>query len=175
MKINKAKVIKLHITDIMESHRLDPITVILEDIGPRQGKIIIECYGQSWSAYWGGMGDNTISEFFCSCDNGYLIGNLAPSLRPTVDDYDNLDKWLKSGIISSRRNHEMSAGDAKDTWDDVELLCVNDESFLHSSDGARLAEHIIGDEWWYTIPQTENPKYEYLSRIVSTVKEALSK
>ncbi len=52
MKIETSTVTKLTITEVA---RLDPITVILEDIEPRKGKIIIECYGKSWSSYWGGL------------------------------------------------------------------------------------------------------------------------
>jgi hypothetical protein len=53
MKIETSKVTKIRITDLIDSEfKLDPITVILEDLGPSKGKILIECYGQSWAAYW---------------------------------------------------------------------------------------------------------------------------
>lgn len=41
MKISVSQVTKLTLTEL---DRLYPVTVILEDMGPRQGKIIIECY-----------------------------------------------------------------------------------------------------------------------------------
>jgi len=33
---------------------------------------------------------------------------------------------------------------------------------------------VDGDEWWYSLPQKKNPSYEYLTRIVDTIKEALN-
>lgn len=69
MKVQASNVQKMLITEVPG---LDPVTVILEDIEPRKGKIIIECYSKSWSAYWGGMGDRNIAEFFCSCNDHYL-------------------------------------------------------------------------------------------------------
>jgi hypothetical protein len=32
---------------------------------------------------------------------------------------------------------------------------------------------VFGDEWWYDFPKKPNPKYEYISKIVDIVKEAL--
>lgn len=51
---------------------LDPVSVFLEDFESGKGKITIECYGKYWSAYWGAMGERTISEFFSSCSDNKL-------------------------------------------------------------------------------------------------------
>ncbi len=51
MKITKSQCERIIITDIKG---LDPITVFLEDYGPRQGQITIRCYDEIWSAYWDG-------------------------------------------------------------------------------------------------------------------------
>ena len=32
---------------------------------------------------------------------------------------------------------------------------------------------LMGDEWWYRLPQKPNPDYVYLCRIIRTVQEAL--
>lgn len=54
---------------------LDPITVFLEDLAPRKGKITVSCWGKSWTAYWGGMWDGlSIGQFFCELNTGYIIG-----------------------------------------------------------------------------------------------------
>ncbi|GAB3380875.1 hypothetical protein NCG89_00900 [Spongiibacter taiwanensis] len=169
MNIEKSTITKLRITG---ATALDPITVIAEDLGPRQGKIIIECYGQSWSAYWGGMGNRTIAEFFCSCDAGYLSDKLS-SIPSQIPDYDNLDKWLKSEVIRLRREIEIPKEEARRYWDEIELWCDNDEAFLRSDSGAKLASEIIGDDWWLSIPDVPNPDYQYLCRIINAVKAAL--
>jgi hypothetical protein len=80
---------------ISEAPRLDKITVFINDIGQNQGKIIIECYGKSWSAYWGAMG-GTLSDFFLSCDNDYLIRRMSNLLPEKVDpdwEYDGVGDY----------------------------------------------------------------------------------
>lgn len=71
---------------IFDAPRLDPITVVLNDVGPGAGMLIIECYGVAWSAYWGGMGDSKIDEFLRSCNPGYIVGKMA---RPRDLKRDN--------------------------------------------------------------------------------------
>lgn len=68
---------------IHDAPALDPITVILQDIGPRQGKLIIECYGQAWAAFWGGMGNNTLREFLIGCNASYIANKMSPPYRTT--------------------------------------------------------------------------------------------
>ena len=69
MKITETQVTKLQISDIKH---LDPVNVLLEDFGPGQGKITIECFGKAWTSYWNAMWkENTIDKFFCDCDNEY--------------------------------------------------------------------------------------------------------
>lgn len=75
MKITPLQLTAYEITP-PPSYSLDPIRVTLHDIGPGQGRITIESYGKAWSTYWGGMGNRTIKDFFCSCDSEYLTSNL---------------------------------------------------------------------------------------------------
>lgn len=56
---------------------LDPIDVIFLDHSPGRGRIIVRVYSQSWTAWWGAMGQHhTVRTFFASCDAPYLVGNL---------------------------------------------------------------------------------------------------
>lgn len=75
MKITPLQLTAYEITP-PPSYRLDPIRVTLHDVSPGHGRIIIECYGKAWSSYWGGMGDLSIKDFFCSCGSDYLITKL---------------------------------------------------------------------------------------------------
>lgn len=170
MKITISSVTKLRIENV---NHLDPITVVLEDIAQREGKIIIECYGKAWSAFWGGMGNRTISKFFQSCGNQYLIGYLSPGLHSIVSDYDNLDSWLKSGLKKMREEKELDRDEARDLWLEIELYCENTEHFLHTQTGNDMATKCFGEEWWHDLPTRENHEYLYLSRIVDEVKRAL--
>jgi hypothetical protein len=55
---------------------IDPIRVFLQDLAPGQGRIIIECYGNAWAAYWRAMGDTEVAEFVAGVDPDYLASKL---------------------------------------------------------------------------------------------------
>jgi hypothetical protein len=58
---------------------LDPIRVILYDYGDQRGRmIVVECYGDAYSHYWGNMGKETVREFVASCGEDYLVNKLLP-------------------------------------------------------------------------------------------------
>jgi hypothetical protein len=164
MKIEKSTVEKIRITEIAN---LDPITVILEDFEPGKGKIIIECYGQSWSSFWPAMG-GTITEFFCRCDEHYLAKNLS-LIREYVDDYDALGDQVKRRICEMRRSKELESFDARELFDEANYI---EDPY---GDNAKLMEAVFGDEWRHdlNIPSKINPDYEYLTRIIKTVQQAL--
>lgn len=73
MKTESLQVEAIRITD---APALDPIIVVFHDVGPGQGRIIIECFGMAWSAYWGGMGSNSVREFVVKCGVDYLTNAL---------------------------------------------------------------------------------------------------
>lgn len=192
MHIETSQITKLSITDLMgEPHRLDPVSVFLEDLGvrassgdhkTRQGKIIIECYGKSWSAYWGSMGDRTVAQFFSDEHSEYLIGCLAPSLRSSQFSGDALVDKAKRVVLDCRRgrtaNHHpysMDKEDARRLFDriDDELRHVEreDHCWIHSD----LLTELFSDEWWHDAGDaTEpNPDYQYLQRIVLAVQAGI--
>lgn len=146
MKVETSQIKKLKITGI---ERLDPVSVIFEDFGPGQGKIIIECYGKAWSAYWGGMGDRTISEFFCSCDDGYLSNNLS-NINSSVYDEDKIREDAKQKGIECW---------CDDPWNDHEFMTAMYGSEMH--------------DWSYQLPTKTNPDYEYLCRIIHAVQDGI--
>lgn len=156
---------------ISEIPCLDPIRVALEDMGPGQGRINIECYGTSWACYWGGMGDQTIAEFFSSCDQYYLANKLS-SIDERIFDPDHLKESLKREVLSDRRKMNISGGFARERYNTInDLEIPESEEQLWSI--AKQLEEIIGEEWWYSIPKKPNPDYEYLCRIIIAVTAAL--
>lgn len=61
---------------------LDTIEVFWLDYGPCRGMVTVTCYGASWTAYFGGMGEQSIREFFASVDVDYMVGKMhAPTLK----------------------------------------------------------------------------------------------
>ena len=167
MNIEASTVRKLKITDVKG---LDHVSVFLEDFEPRKGKITIEVCGKSWSSCWGGMGGQTISEFFRSCDNGYLARNLQQGIRSEIETTDDIQDHLKSRVIESRREYDFDADEARELFDRIESMYVGDT--LESLDYGLMSE-ILGDDWWCDVPKQKNPEYEYLCRIIDNVKEAL--
>ncbi|MDU9408260.1 hypothetical protein RTH74_11685 [Pseudomonas sp. zfem001] len=195
MKTETTQITKLLISDLMgEPHKLDPVTVILEDIGhrviptasgsytSRQGKIIVECYGKSWSAYWGGMGDRTVAQFFSDEHCGYLIGSLAPSLGVNRFSGGALVTMAKRVVLDCRRgrtaNHHpysMDKEDARKLFDRIEDELRNVEREDHCWNHSDLLAELFSDEWWHAASEaTEpSPEYQYLQRIVQAVQAGL--
>lgn len=56
---------------------LDPITVFLEDFQPGVGRLTVVCYGKSWTAFWGGMGDCDLRGFMSVVNENYLTDKLS--------------------------------------------------------------------------------------------------
>ena len=161
MKTEQTQATKIKLTEL---DGLDPVSVILEDIGLGKGSVVIECYNEVWSSYWGAMGGRTISEFFCSCDDGYLSKNLS-NVRSTIDDFDGLAKILQKQIIQNRVDGDVDKETAREQYDAAETVEPHSEQgYMHD---------VLGDEWWYRIPSKPNPDYEYLCRIINVVKAAL--
>ncbi len=158
MKVEKTTVTKIVISG---AKSLDPVHVFLEDVGPAQGRITINCYTDSWTAYWGGMGERTIEQFFCSCDEHYLANSLS-RVEPSVFDSDG----LKPLILKLRRTQEIDADAARDLFDKVDGV---EDPFAEPG----LMQAILGDEWWNKLPEKTNPDYLYLCRIIKAVQFAL--
>jgi hypothetical protein len=165
MKIDKEMVQKIMISDIKG---LDPIAVYLEDQGKGCGKITITCYGQSWTSYWGAMGEgHTIATFVASRNNDYLAKKLS-DIKSEVNDPDKLLEDMKKNIIIKRKALELNEKDAREYYDEVDFSDA--ESIMANHD---LLYKVYGDEWWCCLPKSPNSEYEYLCRILTTVKEAL--
>jgi hypothetical protein len=195
MKTETTQITKLLISDLMgEPYKLDPVTVILEDIGhrvipsagksytTRQGKIIVECYGKSWSAYWGGMGDRKVAKFFSDEHYEYLIGRLAPSLGANRFSGDALVTMAKRVVLDCRRGrtahhhpYSMDKEDARKLFDRIKDELRNVEREDHCWNHADLLAELFSDEWWHAASDaTEpNPDYQYLQRIVQAIQAGL--
>lgn len=194
MRIERTSVTKLLISDLIASqHKLDPVTVFLEDLGPnascqdrtsRRGKIIIECYGKSWSAYWGAMGERMLAQFFCDCSADYLSGCLSPQLNSSQFSGYALVTLAKQTIIGRRqdwrnRNLEFSSLDkdqCRRLYDSADELSGADTLEQAVNWHSELLGEIFDttEPWHYASSATEpNPDYQYLCRIIGAVQEAL--
>lgn len=177
MKVETAMVQRITITGV---EHLDAISVYLEDCGPGRGKVTITCWDESWTNFWGSMGDGrTIRGFFIGCDNGYLCSKFAPGLHSTEEDADALTDYARKDIIKQRREAMtfkrggMTKEEARELFDDAEYLGGYHTDAPESY--GDLMYRIFGDEWWHgALPQKPNHRYEHLCRILDVVREALT-
>ncbi|VVQ10776.1 hypothetical protein [Pseudomonas fluorescens] len=194
LKVERSTVTKLVITG---APRLDPITVFLEDFGRRdcptesnpnyqtaQGKITINCWDNSWNAYWGGMGPHTVAEFVADCDWHYVLNCLDRGISPTVFSGDVLHTLAQKCIIQRRRQQtgrhdwelgELSKGEACELWSDIDVLSsieTINETWHHH----KILAELFGEEWHYPVGDKaveENHQFNYLRRVVEAVQDAL--
>lgn len=172
MQVSSSTVKKLVITDIPN---LDPIHVFLEDIGPRQGKVTITCYNKSWVSFWGGIGERNIAQFLLSCDEHYIAKNLQPGINHNVVELgDDLVGHLRRKICKLRKADDLDKEYARQLWDRAEEVSGVEQTQTLFDCHGKLMDEIIGDEWWYSLPEVPNHEYTYLCRIINTVKAALS-
>lgn len=79
MKIESVTVKALRIS---ETRGLDPVLVILQDVEPGKGRLIVECFGEALSLFWGAMGEeNTIAQFIAKAPHEYIADKLTAGKR----------------------------------------------------------------------------------------------
>ena len=165
MKISTSMVKKIRITEL---EKLDPLTVIVENFGKGSGKIIIECFGESWSHFWSHMGEQyTLETFFCKASDDYLAGKLCRG-REDEPDWDGMPKHLRGEIVRMRREGEMSKREAREQYD--EAGSINSEFEVQSN--SDLLSLVLGDDWMRCIPDRPTREYKYLCKIIPVVKDA---
>lgn len=81
MKVEASETRTLLITDVP---RLDPVTVFLQDLGDGRGRLVVECYGKSWAAYFNATGTATLAEFIARGSHDYLTNALIREHRHTM-------------------------------------------------------------------------------------------
>ena len=169
MKIETTNVKKINISEIKN---LDPVSLYLEDYGQGQGKLIITCYDKSWTCYWGAMGSKNLTQFILTCDNHYLAKKLAPDTKSNINDEDALEDYAKNHIIDLRKHDDISKEEARKLYNECHKL-TEEFKIQEHNEYANLMYDIFGDEWWDCYPTIPNPDYQYLCRILDTIKEAL--
>jgi hypothetical protein len=176
MKIEKSTVTVLRISEV---ERLDPIRVMLDDLGPGQGRINIGIYGRAWETAWFSMGDNTLTQFILSCNSDYIVKCLANGISATKFSGEALHAHAKKTIRARRKGlgdwqfDRLSDAAAHELMNKVNALldCETENSaWLHD----RLLSAIYGEDW-HQIAEGNGPnhEYDYLVRIIEAVRHAL--
>jgi hypothetical protein len=151
---------------LSELKNLDPITVIIENMGEGRGRIIIECYGNVWSSFWPAM-SGTIEEFFIYCNDSYLVNCLSNGLSPTMEDEDATEEKIRRAVCKARHARLISHDDAIVIWEHSTMADLRDSLYM-------FAPALFGCDWYdVPVPQKANYHYVYLCRIINAVKEGL--
>lgn len=168
MKIEISTITKWLLTEL---DALDPVSVIVENYNPGQGKIIIECYGATWSSYWGSMSNMTVEKFFSVSPTDYLVEKLAPTLDSMVPDDGN-------ALVDVALAQVDKLEDYGEIDDDIACSLkfeINQYLRYNIEGNEKLLCELFGSEWWHHLPEKQNRNYTYLCRIVDVVKEAFIK
>ncbi|CAK2173495.1 hypothetical protein VCRA2119O240_50162 [Vibrio crassostreae] len=175
MNIQHSTVFKLRITEV---ENIDPIEVYLEDLEPHKGQITLNCWGNSWTAFWGGMGSRLITEFFRDCNLGYLVGCLAPHMDKYEPDFHTFGSEMRQKVCEMRRDEVLSKELARELYD------VSDWSSYVTSNPYEPIKNpcfIYRDEFeeldfeGFDVPERLTNEYRYLSKIIETVQTAICK
>lgn len=81
---------------LVDAPALDPIVSVWLNDGGGKGRVILQCYGDAWTAYWGAMGLRTLEEFFIYCDVEYLTARFRPKKKD--------DAYLKRIVTAVRES-----------------------------------------------------------------------
>lgn len=167
MQLSVTNTTKIVLTQL---ERLDPVTIYLDNPTPGRGKITIECFGKSWSSFWPAMGGRRVEEFFVSCDDEYLAGNLSTCRSHIpVTDQDEICAAVRQAIINQRLSGELEKDEARRFWNEADSVTLTSDY----CSAPELMTAAFGDEWWLCLPEKENPDYNYLVRIIQAVRDGL--
>ena len=91
---------------ISKIERVDPVTVILKD-DKGKGQVIIECFGESWSTYFGSIGEKSLNNFISGLGSDYLNGRLISNTfhRPTKRETNYIDR-ISQAVIDACKFRE---------------------------------------------------------------------
>lgn len=195
MKVEKSEVTKITIKDV---DGLDPVSLLIEEFDRGQAKVMIECYGESWSSYWGSMGGDAV-DFFTRTNVEYLVNCFERGIRQDTDELDtiamgkNFIKEVRALVIEKRYEQYITKETARTIYDECVRLADNLDDIApeHPYDNWKLDISIWNseDEWRDVFYDNEdftdwminhcpeiyitNGKYEYLHRIVTVVKDVI--
>lgn len=164
MKIEITKVNKWLLTEL-DAHK--PISVIVENYRPGQGKIIIEYYGHVWSCYWSAMGSMSVEKFFQCAHIDYLVKKLDPELLFTVVDKDTVLETAKNHVANRKRHGKIN------DYEEAYFVRMIDTWINHDIDeNKEILHEIFGKDWQDYLPKKPNHDYVFLCKIITIVKEA---
>lgn len=124
MKIEESLIKQIKVSDL---ERLDPITIVVEDVAYGKAHVTIKCYDKSWTSYWGAMG-GSVKDFFSRVNVGYLVNCFDRGISSTTDekDIESMEKVfhqkMKQRILEERREVYLIKESARMLWEELENI-----------------------------------------------------
>lgn len=168
--------------------RICDADILLDEIGPGQGKLIIaSSYDHNFSYQWGAMGkDTTLKKFIKSCDDDYLINCLNRGDRGVFDGR----KTMATVRGEYRREFPYKWYEFKEEQREVREIfreieqCEDDREFIDLMQ--RLPDKIITDNYdftealeqfvqesWHHIVTGPSQATMFLKKIIKELKKKL--
>lgn len=154
---------------IVDAPGLDPIRVVIEDIAPHRGRIIIQCYTDAWTAYFGNMGPETLPRFFAAMSADVLASNLDVGLKDEIWEGEHIKASLVREILKRRRLRQMSKDEAIEWYAEI----TENHFYDDPHDNHEIIERVLGQKWWHVLPKAANPRYTYLLKIIVAIQHGL--
>jgi hypothetical protein len=82
---------------ITEVENLDRINVFVTMDGEGSGRIVIHCWDQCWTGYWGAMG-GSMSDFWLRVSAGYLVNAIQSKIITSQSVKKREDAYLRRVI-----------------------------------------------------------------------------
>jgi hypothetical protein len=174
MKVEEKTITSITLTEL---ERLDPITIMIDQKEPKKAEMTIKCYGKSWTYYWGGMGYDTLGEFYLSCDNDYLARCLRRSTGEQISetDWDEIPNKLIKEVLTHRRDWNIDKDQAREAYSYIKGYCFDEQSTLffdHPLTKESIWFKDYGSDWYLYLPTRLTHDYQYLLRIIEAVRQA---
>ncbi len=188
------------IAENMHRYIVDGIHILLEDVGPSQGRIIISDTGSNnYSFYWGSMG-GTIKEFICRINSDYFADKLlgARSLyeMDVKATFAEIKRHIRTEMGLPWYKYMEFQKDMRECLNDFKEHCEENNSqqcFVDNFDRLfvdRLSFYLIPDRFdreyhekefknihepWNFIQEKENAKCLWLKKLHKNLKKHLVK
>lgn len=163
MKVTSSLVRKILIEDA--PGLVDPIEIVLEDLGPKKGSIFLRTHSETYSAYWNAMPKDTVAQFIASISPDYMISCMTHCMNQ-VEDHDAMRNLSKAKVLVLRKADDLTAHQARELYEEIKDM----ENPHHHQN---VMYEVFGEQWWNAVPCKPNPTYIHLEKVVNAVKEAV--
>lgn len=105
----KVQNINSHAIVVADVKGLDPIMVVFVDYANGSGRIVVQCYGEAWTAWWGAMGAHAgnVQAFIAAVEADYLANSLVGTRRNfTQGEHMYLERIAQVIIGALRKSND---------------------------------------------------------------------